>query len=307
VRRSKLEDDAMNDRATGDRDQGHRGDHVSAAPQEATPGKASLVSQYPETASPSTPAQTGRTAGPAVAAAPAGPSLATLFPGAAALTGKVPLSGEIHQAVAGKDDDAPAPQLRMAVSCVRNSDGKVVSGHALTGLGKTTVAGPTALKSGSFSWVIQWVLDKPSPKGGCIVQGVHTTIDVKDDKGAKVDVKAKTGVNPANWPLWELWEVNKGQKVTTYAETGDTADDTYAMPAMGAKTKGTISILGSAEFYEGLAKPATFKPTPGSPAGILPIVRSQPTLAGGTGAISHNLTATWDSTAGDETTTVAVT
>jgi hypothetical protein len=195
----------------------------------------------------------------------------------------------------------------MAVSCIRNSDGKVVSGHPLTGLGKTTVAGPTALKSGSFTWVIQWVLDKPSPKGGCIVQGVHTTIDVKDDKGAKVDVKTKTGVDPANWPLWELWEVKKGQKVTTYAETGDTADDTYAMPTMGAKTKGTISIKGSAEFYEGLARPSSFKATPGSPAGILPIMRSAPTLAGGTGAISHNLTATWDSTSGDETTTVAVT
>ena len=75
---------------------------------------------------------------------------------------------------------------------------------------------------------------------------------------------------------------------------------------MGAKTKGSISIKGTAEFYEGLAKPPSFKATAGSPAGMLPIVRAKPTLAGGTGAISHNLTATWDSTGGDETTTVSV-
>ena len=87
------------------------------------------------------------------------------------------------------------------------------------------------------------------------MQGVETAFDVKDDKGTKVDVKAKSGVDPANWPLWELWEVNKNQKVTTYAEGGDTADDTYGMPTMGAKTKGSITIKGAAEFYEGLARP----------------------------------------------------
>lgn len=300
-------------------DAGHRdvgAARGAAAPAASThseiaPGKQTLASALSEGV-PAGPAQTGRAS--EAAARPASRTIETLFGnpgGPTGQTGKVPLTDEVHHAAAGKDDDGhaaeAAPQLRMAVSCVRNSDGAVVSGHPLTGVGKTTVAGPTALKSGSFTWVIQWVLDKPSPKGGCIVQGVHTTIDVKDDKGAKVDVKAKTGVNPANWPLWELWEVNKGQKVTTYAETGDTADDTYAMPTMGAKTKGSISIQGSAEFYEGLAKPSTFKATPGSPAGILPIMRSAPTLAGGTGAISHNLTATWDSTGGDETTTVSVT
>jgi len=115
------------------------------------------------------------------------------------------------------------------------------------------------------------------------------------------------GPDPANWPLWELWEINKDKKVTTYAETGDTADDLYGMPTMGAKTKGSITIKGTAEFYEGLAKPDSFKVTAGSPAGILPIMRSKPTLAGGTGAISHNLKATWDSTGGDETTTLSVT
>lgn len=273
----------MNDRVQvgrGTRVEQQLGDAESMVPQRSAPGKTTLTSQL---------AQESEAASPA--------------------TGK----GLPHGApIAGKDDDggqeaaASPPQLRMTVSAVRSSDGAVLAGPPVTGLGKTTVSGPTGLKSGSFSWVIQWVLDKPSPKGGCIVQGVETAFDVKDSADKAVDVKATTGVNPGNWPLWELWEVNKGQKVTTYAETGDTADDTYGMPEMGAKTKGSITIKGTAEFYEGLAKPASFKVTPGSPAGILPIVRSKPTLSGGTGAISHDLTATWDSTGSNDKTTIAV-
>lgn len=276
------------------------------------PGKQSLTGAL-SAAAELAPAPTSAAGGSSLTGKAAiAPSVSrSIFGGVGSASGKLPGGDrEPHAAIAGKEDAGeasaePAPQLRLAVSCVRAGDGGA-AGPLLTGLGKTTVSGPTGLKSGAFSWVIQWVLDKPSPKGGCVVQGVETTFDVKDDKGAKVDPKTK-GPDPANWPLWELWEIHKDKKVTTYAETGDTADDTYGMPTMGAKTKGSITIKGTAEFYEGLAKPDSFKVTAGSPAGILPIMRSKPTLAGGTGAISHNLTATWDSTGGDETTKLAVT
>ena len=117
---------------------------------------------------------------------------------------------------------------------------------------------------------------------------------------------------PTGWegktPFWEAWQVNKGQSVTTYAEGGDVEDDTYANPRYAAGTKGSVSTSGSAEFHEGLTLPSSFKADPNAPSGILPVTKSDPgTLSGGTGSISHNLTATWDSTGGNDTTTLAAT
>ena len=44
----------------------------------------------------------------------------------------------------------------------------------------------------------------------------------------------------------------------------------------------------------GLKLPASFKVTHKPPAGILPMTKTDPALAGGSGAISHNISATWD-------------
>jgi hypothetical protein len=189
--------------------------------------------------------------------------------------------------------DEEKPRLRHVT--VSGPDGRSARGAASGRVGFKTITGPKG-ECGGMQWVIQWVLDKASKKGGWIVQHVKTAFDVKDAAGAAVDVKAHVGVDPANWPLWEAWKVNAGKKVTTYAEGGDLADDAYGMPSFGATT-GKYEITGTAEFYEGLKLPAAFAPDSTSPAGILPVTKTKPSLSGGTGAVDHSLTATWDCTA----------
>jgi hypothetical protein len=51
-----------------------------------------------------------------------------------------------------------------------------------------------------------------------------------------------------------------------------------------------------------LTLPGSFKVTNAAPTFILPATKSAPKLTGGTGAISHNLTAIWDCCGADKTT-----
>jgi hypothetical protein len=201
--------------------------------------------------------------------------------------------------ITGRRSAEPPP--RLTKSTVAETGG----GVAATGTGFKTVHPAKGLKNGSFSWTVQWELDKPSTAGGWIVQGVSTNFDVKNAGGTKVEPSTK-GVDTSWWPMWEAWKVNPGQKVTTYAQDGDLDDDTYGMPSMGDHTKGEIKVNGTAEFYEGLTLPPAFKVTNQAPAWVLPMSKTSQTLAGGTGPIDHSIVATWDSTppSTDDTTKV---
>jgi hypothetical protein len=53
-------------------------------------------------------------------------------------------------------------------------------------------------------------------------------------------------------------------------------------------------VKGTAEFYDDLTLPSSFKVTDKPPTGILPGTKSSPSLAGGTGSISHDIKAAWD-------------
>jgi len=161
-------------------------------------------------------------------------------------------------------------------------------------LTKKTVSGPTAGTCGGFKWVVQWELDKKTTKGGWVVQKVELPYDVKDCSDKPVDPKKVGGLQPSWYPVWEAWPINKDQRVTTYAEGGDVEDDTYGTPGTGDNTKGTATVKGTAEFYDGLTLPSSFKVTNKAPTWILPATSSAPTLSGGTGSIPHNLKATWD-------------
>jgi Domain of unknown function (DUF4157) len=169
-------------------------------------------------------------------------------------------------------------------------------------LTQKTVSGkaPKGGNCGEFSWTVQWILDNPSPSGGWVVQKVNVNRDVKDCKGNNVPVSS--GLNPAWYPIWEAWQINKGQKVTTYAETGDLDDDGYGSNSQGDGTKGKMEVIGKAEFYEGLTLPPSFKVTNKAPAWILPVTTTDPNLKGGSGGIGHNLTAAWDCCGADKST-----
>lgn len=161
-------------------------------------------------------------------------------------------------------------------------------------LQKSTVSGPTPSDCGGFKWIVQWKLDQPSTQGGWVIQKVEMPDDAKDCSDKLVDRKKVGGFQPDWFPFWEAWPINKNQKVTTYAEGGDLEDDTFSEPSVGSDSKGPATLKGTPEFYEGLTLPPSFKVTNKPPTGILPTTKSAPTLTGGTGSISHSITAAWD-------------
>lgn len=169
-------------------------------------------------------------------------------------------------------------------------------------LTKKTVSAPTASDCGGFKWVIQWELDKKTTKGGWVVQKVELPYNVKDCSNKAFDPR-KGGLQPGWYPVWEAWQIHKDQQVTTYAEKGDVKDDTYGTPGPGSDTKGSVTVKGTAEFYDGLTLPSSFKVTNKAPGYILPTTTSASTLSGGTGSISHTLKATWDCCSKDKAAT----
>ena len=163
-------------------------------------------------------------------------------------------------------------------------------------LTKKTVKGPTKGNCGNFEWIIQWILHAITAKGGWVIQHVQVKFDVKDCDNKPIDVKKHTKglLDPKWWPVWEAWKINKKQKVTTYAEKGDDQDDRYYMPEFGECTKGTITMQGSADFFEDLTLPKDFTVSNKPPTYILPATKTDPKLKGGSGAIKHNAKAEWD-------------
>ncbi len=178
------------------------------------------------------------------------------------------------------DKKAPAP----------SGSGSAAAPAAATtqSLSKKTISGPTGGNCGSYSWVIQWELDKPAgASGGHVIQHITAQYNVDKCDGT---VKDHQKID-----YLEAWPINAGQKVTKWAETGDTADDTYSDPSYGSGTKGNIVNVGSAAYYDGITLPADFiVNNPATQAHILPSTTNVRNIPGGSAAISHNLTPAWD-------------
>jgi len=163
-------------------------------------------------------------------------------------------------------------------------------------LSKKTIDQPIGKDCGEFNWSIKWMLDMATTIGGYIVQHVSVTFDATDCKGnklSKADIKKKSGADPDWWPLWEAWKVDKNKTVTIYDGLSP-FDDQYHINGLGDNTCGKITIIGSADFYDGLILPTSFQDKNAPPAGILPVTNTDPKLTGGSGAIKHNLTSEWN-------------
>lgn len=173
-------------------------------------------------------------------------------------------------------------------------------------LKKTTVAGPTSGNCGGFNWGAQWSIDNATAStDGWIVQKVNSIFDVKDCTDAPVDIKTKTAgrIDPSWYPFWEAWQVRGGNVFVGGGSSSHTAD-TYGSAGFGDSTKGSRQITGKAEFFPGATLPSHFTPRNAPPAMSLPYTQTDPALTGGTGAINHNLTATWNCCQPDKSTTV---
>ena len=179
-------------------------------------------------------------------------------------------------------------------------------------LKKTTVSALATQNNGGFSWGVRWSIgNATSSTNGWVVQHVLVRQNVEawhPPLLPGVTMPIVPGQSPwgglsTSWyPLWEAWQV-RGGAVFVGGSTAAHNADTYGQPAVGANTKGTTAIVGQADFYPNLTLPAAFTVRNAAPAWALPVTNTDPALSGGTGALDHNLTATWDGVGGTGATT----
>jgi hypothetical protein len=154
---------------------------------------------------------------------------------------------------------------------------------------------------GAFEWPIRWILKNSGLQTrGIIVQRVDLVREVQDCAGNAVPYNTGRGLNPDWYPVWEAWDVN-GTKITPI-ENG--VHDRFGQTHLGDNTRGRTIIRGTAEYYDNATRPNSFTPTGQPPTNNLPATRSDPRIAGGTGAIDHSATATWDCCGADKETQV---
>jgi hypothetical protein len=188
----------------------------------------------------------------------------------------------------------------------QNSIPRLRSGLALQRCAKTkltfsTIHGPTPIDCGGFNWQIGWsIRNASSTTNGIIVQKVEIDRDVKDCSNSPVPYRAGVGLNPAWYPVWEAWYVNGGRVTPAVGRV----NDIYGSTPLGNDTKGSMTVQGTAEFYNGATLPPGFVVTGAAPTHSLPATKTKPTLSGGTGAVDHSLTATWDCCTTNKSTTI---
>jgi len=176
-----------------------------------------------------------------------------------------------------------------------------------TGLNPTitisTVAGPAPGKCRGFVWDVNFTLSQPSPRGGYFVQEIQWAGTATDCAGTSIAPKC---VNTRHF--WEAWKVlANGTQDELVAAGQFTYADRYSGARCDICTKGTASVTGSLSFYEGLTLPAAFiANNPATNAGDLLSTGQNPNLGGGTAAIAHNISITWDCCPRDERDTVIV-
>jgi len=144
---------------------------------------------------------------------------------------------------------------------------------------KVTKTGPEAGQCGGYIWITEWGLDKPTLRGGFVIQRVDAKFEVEDCEG-----KALKKGPPS--PFWEAWYIAPGK-----AEPTD--DDTWWAKAMPC-TRGRVVIRAEARYYDGLTSlPPSFKPgAVDATAG--PATTTAPNLEGGSNAAPHNIELIWD-------------
>lgn len=152
--------------------------------------------------------------------------------------------------------------------------------------------GPTTGNCGGYSWRAAWRLNQPTKheQGGWIVQHIQAEIKAEDAKGNALDKPASSSLE-----YWEAWYVSSNA-ISPWRPYDKLWDDKYWATGRGTGTKGTISVKGTAAFYDGLKLPKPpFKKKEGNKgAGNLWVSDVDPKLKGGTEKVDHNLEAKWD-------------
>ena len=162
----------------------------------------------------------------------------------------------------------------------------------------TTVpnGGPKDLGCGGFDWKVWFDIPEAAGKDGWVIQEVTATFDAKNADDSPNFKKT--------YHYWEAWEVKSGKKVTVWQDQNlDDNDDQY-FSSSRPNTKGTITYVGKAKFYEGPLPPDFKKNNPDTIAGILHSTTKEPDFWDESGT-THNISSTWDCTTTPESSSVS--
>jgi len=150
-----------------------------------------------------------------------------------------------------------------------------------------TVEGPKKDPCGGFMWRVKFNLNKPSAKGGWIVQKItYDQLVIKCPNTPYINKKVT---------YYEAWRVAPGTSGDSERLAGKyTFDDQYSSPNF-PDTRGSTSITGQVKFFEDLQLPASFKKNnPDTYAGGLPATTDKPDFWTDDNTAAHNLSYTWN-------------
>lgn len=150
-----------------------------------------------------------------------------------------------------------------------------------------TVAGPKKDPCGGFMWQVKFELNKPSAKGGWIVQKItYDQLVIKCPNTEFINKKVT---------YYEAWRVAPGTSGDSERLAGKfNFDDQYSSPNY-PDTKGKTTITGQVKFFEDLQLPASFKKNNAETyAGGLPATKDKPDFWTDENTASHNLSYTWN-------------
>jgi hypothetical protein len=161
---------------------------------------------------------------------------------------------------------------------------------------KTELGAPVTGECGQYSWQVRFSIDNADDTTkGYIVQ----KIDVKYNR-SECDNKVDPVTGVGKFPYWEAWGVREGKVYVGDTDQAHNAD-TYSDRSMGDGTKGSIVVKGIPQFFPDVTLPADMKANnPDTQAGDLRSSLTDPKLKDGTGALAHNLTASWKCCPPDE-------
>ena len=150
-----------------------------------------------------------------------------------------------------------------------------------------TVSGPDKEPCGGFKWQVKFNLNNPSPKGGWIVQKItFDQLVIKCPDAPYINKKIT---------YWEAWRVAPGTSGDSERLAGKFNYDDQFSQGNFPNTKGTTSITGQVQFFEGLELPASFKKNNRDTyAGGLPATTDKPDFWNTNNAADHNLSYSWN-------------
>jgi hypothetical protein len=143
---------------------------------------------------------------------------------------------------------------------------------------------------GNHFWSVEFVLPMPAATSGWIVQEIMYDLNI-------------TGGKQVQRHFWEGFYVPAGSTKCVYVGPDDTYSDPLDPNAAGShpsNSTGTSKTIGKAKFYEGTLPADFIHENKATDAGTRRSTTTQPPFWVVDSGTDHNLTITWDCTAGND-------